>query len=157
MEIEMEEMLQGVSMHSNKDAATFSNIYTKNGIALSNTVLGGLAVEDNLLEALQHADFEDDYSYEDIENHFNNAQKGIASFTYNGIRETLSYIPVAGTDWFLTYLIRENVIADNISSISDAIITRNLMQSLSATFLLIIIFAFIIFQQKKNTKAFPRL
>ncbi len=152
MEIEMEEMLQGVSMHSNKDAATFSNIYTKNGIALSNTVLGGLAVEDNLLEALQHADFEDDYSYEDIENHFNNAQKGIASFTYNGIRETLSYVPVAGTDWFLTYLIRENVIADNISSISDAIITRNLMQSLSATFLLMIIFAFIIFQQKKNTK-----
>jgi len=152
MEIEMEEMLQGVSMHSNKDAATFSNIYTKNGIALSNTVLGGLAVEDNLLEALQHADFEDDYSYEDIENHFNNAQKGIASFTYNGIRETLSYVPVAGTDWFLTYLIRENVIADNISSISDAIITRNLMQSLAATFLLMIIFAFIIFQQKKNTK-----
>ncbi len=152
MEIEMEEMLQGVSMHSNKDAATFSNIYTKNGIALSNTVLGGLAVEDNLLEALQHADFEDEYSYEDIESHFNNAQKGIASFTYNGIRETLSYVPVAGTDWFLTYLIRENVIADNISSISDAIITRNLMQSLAATFLLMIIFAFIIFQQKKNTK-----
>ncbi len=152
MEIEMEEMLQGVSMHSNKDAATFSNIYTKDGIALSNTVLGGLAVEDNLLEALQHADFEEGYSYEDIESHFNNAQKGIASFTYNGIRETLSYVPVAGTDWFLTYLIRENVIADNISSISDAIITRNLMQSLSATFLLMIIFAFIIFQQKKNTK-----
>lgn len=152
MEIEMEEMLQGVSMHSNKDSATFSNIYTKDGIALSNTVLGGLAVEDNLLEALQHADFEEGYSYEDIESHFNNAQKGIASFTYNGIRETLSYVPVAGTDWFLTYLIRENVIADNISSISDAIITRNLMQSLSATFLLMIIFAFIIFQQKKNTK-----
>jgi len=152
MEIEMEEMLQGVSMHSNKDSATFSNIYTKDGIALSNTVLGGLAVEDNLLEALQHADFEEGYSYEDIESHFNNAQKGIASFTYNGIRETLSYVPVAGTDWFLTYLIRENVIADNISSISDAIITRNLMQSLAATFLLMIIFAFIIFQQKKNTK-----
>ncbi len=152
MEIEMEEMLQGVSMHSNKDAATFSNIYTKDGIALSNTVLGGLAVEDNLLEALQHADFEEGYSYEDIESHFNNAQKGIASFNYNGIRETLSYVPVAGTDWFLTYLIRENVIADNISSISDAIITRNLMQSLAATFLLMIIFAFIIFQQKKNTK-----
>ena len=152
MEIDMDEMLQGVSMHSNKDAATFSNIYTKDGIALSNTVLGGLAVEDNLLEALQHADFEEGYSYEDIESHFNNAQKGIASFSYNGIRETLSYVPVAGTDWFLTYLIRENVIADNISSISDAIITRNLMQSLITMFLLMIIFAFIIFQQKKNTK-----
>ena len=152
MEIDMDEMLQGVSMHSNKDAATFSNIYTKDGIALSNTVLGGLAVEDNLLEALQHADFEDDYSYEDIESHFKNAQKGIASFSYNGIRETLSYVPVAGTDWFLTYLIRENVIADNISSISNAIITRNLMQSLITMFLLMLIFAFIIFQQKKNTK-----
>ena len=47
-----------------ENSATYCNIYTNDGIALSNTVLGGLAVEDNLLEALSQADYEDGYSYE---------------------------------------------------------------------------------------------
>ena len=152
MEIDMEEMLQGVSMHSNDKAATFCNIYTKDGIALSNTVLGGLAVEDNLLEAMQHADFDDGYSYEKLSDDFKNGNHSVVSFTYNGIKETLSYIPVNGTDWFLTYLIRESVITENISTISEGIITRSLTQSVIAALFLIAIFTFILLQQKKNTK-----
>ena len=46
MEIGMDEMLRGVSMHSRDDATTFCNIYTSGGVALSNTVLGGLTAED---------------------------------------------------------------------------------------------------------------
>ena len=42
MEIDMKEMLSGVSMDSDPDAATFCNIYTQSGIALSNTILDGL-------------------------------------------------------------------------------------------------------------------
>lgn len=41
MEIDMKVMLAGASMDSGSDGATFCNIYTKDGIALSNTVLGG--------------------------------------------------------------------------------------------------------------------
>ena len=55
MEIDMNTLLQDVSMKSQSSGTTFSNIYTSDGIALTNTVLGGLAVEDNLLEALEHA------------------------------------------------------------------------------------------------------
>ena len=56
MEIDMKQMLSGVSMDAQEDGATFCNMYTSGGIALSATVLGGLAVEDNLLKALQHAE-----------------------------------------------------------------------------------------------------
>ena len=66
MEISMEEMLSGVSVNAQNTETTFCNIYTSNGFALSNTVLGGLAVEDNLLEALKHAEFDEGYSYEQV-------------------------------------------------------------------------------------------
>ena len=58
MQIDMEEMLAGVSMHSQSSDTTFSNIYTDTGVALTDTILGGLAEEDNLLESLSRADFE---------------------------------------------------------------------------------------------------
>ena len=64
MEIDMNVMLQGVSMKSQNSEATFCNIYTSDGIALSNTVLGGLAMEDNLLKAMSTAVYEDGYSFE---------------------------------------------------------------------------------------------
>ena len=48
MEIDMKEMLQGVSMHSQSSDTTFSNIYTSDGVALTDMILGGLAEEDNL-------------------------------------------------------------------------------------------------------------
>ena len=57
MQIDMPVLLQGASMAAQDSGATFCNIYTSEGIALSNTVLGGLAVEDNLLEALAKAEY----------------------------------------------------------------------------------------------------
>ena len=119
MQIDMDEMLAGVSMDAQEGSATFCNIYTHDGIALSNTILGGLAVEDNLLEAMRKAEFESGYSYETFIRDFAEGKRGVVSFTYDGIRETLSYVPVEGTDWLLTYLIRESIISDNISSISS--------------------------------------
>ncbi len=81
MEIDMDEMLEGVSMSSDDANATFCNIYSDNGIALSNTVLGGLAVEDNLLEALGHAEFDGKYSYQQVLDDFENKKRGEVSFT----------------------------------------------------------------------------
>ena len=127
MQIDMKEMLAGVSMDAQEDGATFCNIYTSDGVALSNTVLGGLAVEDNLLEAMQKAEFEPGYSYDKFLREFTGGKRGPFSFTYNGIRETLSYVPVEGTDWLLTYLIRESVISDKISTISEGIIRRSVL------------------------------
>ena len=151
MEIDMVEMLQGVSMSSDDSQSTFCNIYTSNGIALSNTVLGGLAVEDNLLDALKNAQFENG-SYETVCEDYANGTSGIVTFTYNGIRETLSYVPVEGTDWMLTYLIRENIITDQFSQVSDKIVLRSLLQSALAVLVLVVMSVFILFQIRRNAK-----
>ena len=152
MEIDMQEMLQGVSLRSSENDTTFCNIYTKGGIALSNSVLGGLAVEDNLIDAMKHAEFEQGYSYADWSLEFTSCKRGVVSFTYDDIRETLSYVPVEGTDWLLTYLIRESVIAGEINSVSSGIVKRSILQSALTAVVLVGMFALIISQLKKNSK-----
>jgi len=152
MQIDMEELLAGVSMKAQESGATFCNIYTSDGVALSNTVLGGLAMEDNLLEAMYSAEYESGYSYEKFVQDFSEGNRGVVSFTYNGIRETLSYVPVEGTDWLLTYLIRESVISKNIGVISERSIRRSVLQSVLTIAVLLGLFAFIIAQNRKNAK-----
>ena len=152
MQIDMKEMLAGVSMDAQEGGATFCNIYTRDGVALSNTVLGGLAMEDNLLEAMRSAEFEPGYSYDGLVTDFTEGNRGVVSFTFNGIRETLSYVPVEGTDWLLTYLIRESVISDNITAISNGIIRRSVIQSLLTVAVLLVLFAFIIHQTRRNAQ-----
>ena len=152
MEIDMQEMLSGASISSTSGEATFCNIYTKDGIPLTNTVLGGLAVEANLLDAMTHADFEAGYSYDGFLTAFQEQQKGAVSFTYDGIRETLSYVPVGGTDWLLTYLIRESVITEKISPITYGIIRRSVIQSLLTILALLAMFGYIIHQSRRNTQ-----
>ena len=152
MEMDMKEMLSGVSMDAQEDGATFCNIYTGDGIALTNTVLGGLAVEDNLLEALRNAEFDPGYSHEAFARDFAEGRSGEICFSYNGIKETLSYVPVSGTNWFLTYLIRESVITDKISTISDGILRRSMIQTVSTLAVLIAMFVFILRQAHKNAQ-----
>ena len=152
MEIDIKEMLSGVSMDAQEDGSTFCNIYTSDGIALSNTVLGGLAVEDNLLEALENAEFDPGYSHDRFVNDFSEGRRGEISFTYNGIRETLSYVPVTGTNWFLTYLIRESVITEQISAVTNGIIRRSMIQTALTLAVLNMMFVFILRQARRNAK-----
>ena len=152
MEIDMQEMLSGVSMDAQEGGTTFCNIYTSDGVALTDTVLGGLAEEDNLLEALRNAAFEPGYSHEAFVRDFGEGKRGEVSFTYNGMRETLSYVPVTGTNWFLTYLIRESVISDSISAISNGIIRRSVIQTALTVLVLLGMFAFLLHQARQNAK-----
>lgn len=152
MEISMSDMLAGVSMQAQESGSTFTNIYTSDGIALSNTVLGGLADGNNLLDALSQAEYEDGYSYEKIKNDFKSLKSGIASFTYEGTRETLSYVPIKGTDWLLTYLIRESLIAEKINTVSNGIVMRSVLQSGLTALVLVAIFVFIVIQMRKNSR-----
>ncbi|MBQ8072229.1 MAG: response regulator [Clostridia bacterium] len=152
MAIDMQEMLSGVSMTTHTGNATFCNIYTKNGTALTDSVLGGLAMEDNLLDAMKTAVFEQPYSYDQFTGEFQSATRGVVSFTFNGIRETLTYIPVSGTDWQLTYLIRESVISERISSISEGTVRRSVIQSALTVVAMLLMFGFIIGQTKRNSK-----
>ena len=150
MQIDMEQMLDGVSMRASENSTTFCNIYTKDGISLTNAVLGGLAEEDNLLDALRDAQFVPGDSFEEVARDFEEGNRNVVSFRYNGIQETLSYVPVEGTNWLLTYLIRESVISEEISSISNGIILRSVAQSLLTVLALVAMFAYIMFQSRKN-------
>ena len=150
-EIDMQVMLEGASMVSNSDGSTFCNIYTTDGIALSNTVLGGLSADDNLLTAMKEAEFEDGYSYEKFLNEFQSSKSGEVSFTYKGIKETLSFYPVSKTNWQLTYLVRESVISESVGYISRDIVTRSIIQSIITVAAFIALFALVIAQMKKNT------
>ena len=152
MEIDMKDMLAGVSMQAQESGSTFTNIYTKDGVALSNTVLGGLAVEDNLLDALARADYEEGYSYQGIRRDFTDLRSGVASFTYKGIRETISYVPIKGTDWLLTYLIRESVIGEQVGDISGRIVMQSILMSAVTMVLMLLIFLYIVVQNRKNTR-----
>ena len=152
MEMSMEQMLHGVSMESSEDNATFCNLYTSDGYPLSNAVLGGFATEDNLLAALEHADFEGGYTLEKIKDDFTNCKGGEVSFTYNGREETLTYVPVKHTDWLLTYLVRESFIGDQISDITRGTLFRSTVQSLLTVLALLLMFFFIIRQNRKNAK-----
>ena len=151
VEIDMDNLLSVISLQSNNNT-TFCNIYTKDGISLANMVLGGLASEDNLLTAMEHADFEDNYSIDKLREDFSESNKGVISFTYNDIKETLYYVPVSGTDWMLTYLIRENVISEQMNSISDKIISRSLVLSIIAAVILAVIFVLVIIQSRNAAK-----
>ena len=152
MEIDMEEMLSGLSLTSNNEGITFCNIYTEDGVALTNTVLGGLAMEDNLLEAMSHADYEAGYSYEKVTDDFAGGKAGEVSFVYNDINETLSYVPIEGTNWFLTYLLRESVLGSQIGSITDGILKRSFIYSLLIAAVLVFMFAYILIQTRRNAR-----
>ncbi len=152
MEMSMDHFLDAISLTSAGNNTTFCNIYMSNGVPFTGLVLGGLSAEDNLLTALERARFDKGYDFETVKTAFEQHHGGIASFTYGGIRETLSYIPIRGTDWMLTYLIRESVISENIESISKGIITRSLILSLITAAVLLTISAITIIQTRKTVR-----
>ena len=149
MEIDMERFLQGLSLQTDNNSTTFCNIYTSDGDSLTNVVLGGLATEGHLIKALENADFDAGYDIEYLKRDFAERREGLVSFTYNDINETMYYVPVRGSDWMLTYLIRESVISDQISMISEGIIRRSVAQSLLTTIVLIVVFVIMIGQTRK--------
>ena len=152
MEIDMDVLLEGLSLQSDANGVTFCNLYDRTGISLTNVVLGGLASSDNLLDALTIAVFEDGSSFEQVNGDFSAGREGVITFNYNGIEETLYYLPVTGTDWMLTYLIRESVVGEQINIITRAIINRNLMQSVLTTLLVFGIFFVVVTQNRKNSR-----
>ena len=152
MEIDMKRMLEGLSLQSDTNQTTFCNIYTKDGVPLTNVVLGGLSADDNLLQAMGKAKLESGYSLEKMKQDFTKGKEGYISFTYNKIGETMYYVPVKGTNWMLTYLIRESLISEKISSISEGIIKRNLLQTILTAAVLLAVFVIMSRQMRRSAK-----
>ena len=153
VEIDINRMLEAVSLQTTGNNTTFCNLYTKDGVALTGMVLGGRSGAKNLFSAMEQADFEKGYSLDKIKRDFENGIKGFVAFDYNGIQETIYYVPVHGTNWVLTYLIRESIISEQIRSITDGMLTRSLIHSIITALVLVIMFAAVIVQLRKAAKA----
>ena len=152
IEIDMNRLLEGVSIQSDANGATFCNLYYENGIPLTGVVLGGLSSDSNLLLSLRDAEFASRSSLAQIEDDFQNSREGMISFTYHGASENMYYIPVSNTNWMLTYLIQESMISDQIQPISQGIITRSLVQTIITVAALLVVFSVIITQNRKETR-----
>ncbi|MBQ7476140.1 MAG: response regulator [Selenomonadaceae bacterium] len=152
IEVDMNTLFKNISLQTNERSTTFCNIYTDEGISLTNVVLAGMATENNLFQAMEHADFGSDYSVASMRKDFAMRHTGVISFTYNDVKGTMCYVPIPRTNWLLTYMVRESVISDQISSISEGIITRNFILSLLTAFVLAGSFAIMISQVRKASK-----
>ena len=153
VEIDINRMLEAISLQTTNSNATFCNLYTKDGVALTGIVLGGRSAERNLFKAMENAKFEKGYQLDKMKRDFNNGIKGFVAFNYNGIRETMYYVPIHGTDWILSYLIRESVITEQIDSITSGIVTRSLIHSAATALVLVGMFILVIMQLRKTAKA----
>ena len=148
----MSKFLEGILVHTTANGMTFFNLYYSNGESLTDAVLGSLDSGTNLLDALKDATFTQNYSLEKIRNDFKNLSKGVVAFNYRGVQESLYYRPVGNTGWILTYLIRENKILEEVISVSSDMRLRSAMQTGLTVIAMIIVFALIIAQARKNTR-----
>ena len=149
MEIDMDVLLEGLSIQTDVNATTFCNLYYEDGTSLTGVVLGGLSRDQGLMDALVQANFTDGNSLGQILEDFQEGRQGLISFTYNDTSENMYYMPVTGTNWMLTYLIRDSIIGDQINTISQGIISRSLIQTIITVAVLVAVFAIIISQNRR--------
>ena len=131
---------------------TYCNLYYRNGESLTNDAFGYLSAGKNVLSALSEAKLDKGYSVEQMKDDFANGKQGQVSFNYQGYREELCYIPVEGTNWMLTILVRDNVISQQISSVSSRMMNRSRIQIIIMVFVMFLVFFVLIDQSKKNAK-----
>ena len=149
IQINIDEMLSSLTLQTNNNE-TYCSLYHRNGEDLSNNDFGNFETGTNLLSALQDAEINDGYSYEQVKDDFTNGRAGEVTFTYQGFQETLSYLPVDGTNWMMTILIRDNVISEQISSVSSDMMLRGAVQIAITVFVMLVVFVMLIRQSKRN-------
>ena len=126
---------------------TYFAIYSKKGGNLSGTELGPAITNRNFFEATKELVSEEVWK-ENVD-HFAREERGDMTFSFQGVRETLSYVPIQGTEWELAVLIHESVILDQIRGISEknlAISRNQITFTLVAVFLL----SFILLRQLRS-------
>ncbi|MDE6184948.1 MAG: PAS domain-containing protein, partial [Lachnospiraceae bacterium] len=131
---------------------TYCGLYYRNGESLTNEDFGNFKSENNILSALKEAEIDEKFSYEQLENDFAAGRSGQISFNYFGSREDLCYVPVEGTNWMLTILIGDNVISDQISSISSGMMNRSIIQIIITVVVMLGVFLVLIHQSRKNAR-----
>ncbi|MDE5909131.1 MAG: response regulator [Lachnospiraceae bacterium] len=151
IQINIDEMISSLSLQTGNNE-TYCGLYYRNGESLTNEDFGNFKSENNILSALKEAEIDEKFSYEQLENDFAAGRSGQISFNYFGSREDLCYVPVEGTNWMLTILIGDNVISDQISSISSGMMNRSIIQIIITVVVMLGVFLVLIHQSRKNAR-----
>lgn len=149
IQVNIDEMLSSVTLQTS-DNETFCNLYYRNGESLTGSPFGSIKAGGNLLWVLKDAKMDLGYSYSSLEDDFAQGKAGQVSFRYHGYKDDLCYVPVEGTNWMLTILIRDNVISGQISSISSEMLGRSIIQIVITVLGMLLVFLTLIYQSKKN-------
>ena len=152
LQVTIAKFLEGVLANKTDNEATFFNLYYTNGDLLTDSILEGLDSGRNLLKSLEEATFDENNSLEEVKVNFENAHSGMTTFTYRGIKMSLYYRPVANTGWMLSYLAREDKIEKEITDLHSDMRRRSMIQNLLTIAAMLIVFALIIFQARKNSR-----
>ena len=151
IQLDIETMLSSLTVQTDYNESSWS-LFHRNGDDLTNNDFGNLKAGMNILTELKNAQIQDGFSYEQLVDDFANGREGQISFQYMGSQENLCYIPVDGTNWMLTVLIRDNVITDQISSVSNDMMKRSVVQIIITVLVMLIVFFILIKQIRQNAK-----
>ena len=151
IQLDIESMLSSLTVQTDYNESYWS-LYHRNGEDLANNDFGNLKAGMNLLSELENAEIQSGFSYEQLVDDFANGREGQISFQYMGSQENLCYIPVDGTNWMLTVLIRDNVITDQISSVSHDMMKRSVIQIIITVLVMLVVFFILIRQIRQNAK-----
>ena len=99
------------------EGRTYFAVYSKNGENLTDTELGPYVGKQNINDAIKGVVSQDEWN--NNKEHLDSEEGGSVTFTVDGAEETLCYVPIHGTDWWMVVLIRESVIRDQIHDISE--------------------------------------
>ncbi len=151
IQLNIDEMLSSLTLQTS-DNETYCNLFYRNGENLTDNEFGYLRAGNNLLLVLANAQMHEGYSYEKLKQDFAAGRKGQVSFDYHEFQDDLCYIPVEGTNWMLTILVRDNVISDQISSISKEMLNRSIIQIVITVVSMLGFFMVFIYQSMKNSR-----
>jgi len=149
IQLNIARMLSSLTLQTS-GSETYYNLYYRNGESLTEDNFGYLTAGNNLLLSLKDAKMEKESDYDRFADDFLSGRQGQISFTYEEMKEGLCYIPVEGTNWMLTILIRNNVISEQISSISSGMMSRGIIQIFITVFSMLVVFLILIHQSRKN-------
>ena len=151
IQINIDEMLSSLTLQASNNE-TYCNIYHRSGESLTNDKFGNMEPGSKLFSAVRDADNADGTDHQQLIRDFENGNPGQISFNYKGFQEDLCYVPVEGTNWMLAILIRDNVISEQISSISSGMMTRGIIQIIITVFAMLLVFHVLTNQSKKHSR-----
>ena len=125
-------------------------LYSKNGENLSDTKLGSIILEQNILDVTSKV--LSDEEWDELQKNFEKEEAGNLTFKQNDTEETLYYVPIPGTGWQMVVLISESIIHEQIRGVSEQNLYFSIRQ-VAFTVIALIVFAAILLLMLRRISA----